>query len=73
MNNKNQTQKFMREYTDVVFSQNDLLSESEQAVLKMRGKGFNLEQCGGSLNLSKERIRQIETKGLKKMKEFLYG
>ena len=45
------------------------LSKKEQEVIKMRFEDdFTLDECGEKLNLSRERIRQIEAKALRKLR-----
>ncbi len=49
-----------------------ILTDRERAVLKMRfgfdGKVMTLEEVGKKFNVTRERIRQIETKALKKLR-----
>ena len=48
---------------------NDTLSEREIQVLEMRFRdGMTYEQCGKSFNVTRERIRQIEAKALRKLR-----
>ena len=45
------------------------LTEREQAIIEMRFKrGFTYEQAGREFNVTRERIRQIETKALRKLR-----
>jgi hypothetical protein len=39
-------------------------------IVKMRAAGHSLTECGKAFNLTKERIRQIEAKFLRKMREY---
>lgn len=40
------------------------------SILKMRVAGNSLTECGKAFSLTKERIRQIEAKFLRKMQEY---
>jgi hypothetical protein len=39
-------------------------------IVKMRAAGNSLSECGRAFDLTKERIRQIEAKFLRKMREY---
>lgn len=51
----------------------DMLDEREAKIIKMRygldGPRYTLEQVGAEFNVTRERVRQIEQKVLKKLKE----
>jgi RNA polymerase sigma-32 factor len=50
------------------------LSERERMILKFRklsDEGFTLEQLGYHMGISKERVRQIETRAMEKLKRAL--
>ena len=54
-----------------------LLTEKEKAIIEMRygfwdGTCWTLEKCGMYYGLTRERIRQIERKALKKLKSPIY-
>lgn len=57
---------------DSLYGLLDTLSEREAAVIKMRfgleGNSMTLEEVGNELGVTKERIRQIEDKALKKLR-----
>lgn len=57
---------------DSIYDLLDTLSEREAAVIKMRfgleGNSMTLEEVGKELGVTKERIRQIEDKALKKLR-----
>jgi len=59
---------------DSVTEMLSILSEREQTIMKMRygiSENLNtLEEIGNKLNLSRERVRQIENKALKKLRAF---
>ena len=64
------TQEFLRQQVDTVL---DSLSEREREVLKLRfglidGRNRTLEEVGGVFNVTRERIRQIEAKALRKLR-----
>lgn len=42
------------------------LTEKEKIVLELRSKGLTLEQIGKQINVTRERVRQIEWKAKKK-------
>jgi RNA polymerase primary sigma factor len=49
------------------------LSERERTIIEMRfglvdGQDYTLEEIGNLYNVSRERIRQIEVKGLRKLR-----
>jgi len=51
----------------------DVLSERERGVLEMRyglrdGRPYTLEEVGQAFGVTRERIRQIETKALRKLR-----
>lgn len=54
---------------DLVFEPLDtsFLTPREEAVLEQREKGFTLEQVGKNFGVTRERIRQIETKANRKI------
>lgn len=61
------------ELNDVIAEVLDTLDEREKEVIKRRfgidqSRGETLEEIGKSLNLSKERIRQIETSALRRLR-----
>ncbi len=66
--------QFLREELDQVMS---TLSEREQKILRMRfglddGRSKTLEEVGKECNVTRERIRQIESKAIKKLnRQFL--
>jgi RNA polymerase primary sigma factor len=67
---------FRKEIVNVIFGTSDLLPERQKAILKLRFglEGENeltLEEIGNRFNLTRERIRQIESKALKRLK-FLF-
>ena len=50
------------------------LSEKEQKVIRLRfgledGKAHTLEDVGGMMNVTRERIRQIEERAMQKLRE----
>tara|TARA_B100001057_G_scaffold487829_1_gene571165 strand:- start:766 stop:1632 length:867 start_codon:yes stop_codon:yes gene_type:complete len=52
----------------------DLLNEREKTIIrqrKFREKSITLDELGQKLKISKERVRQIETKALEKLKKYL--
>ena len=57
---------------DSIYGLLDTLSDREAAVIKMRfgleGNSMTLEEVGKELGVTKERIRQIEDKALKKLR-----
>src|SRR3990167_6177097 len=64
------SKEFLRDYLNEVL---DTLSEREKKVLIMRfglddGKSKTLEDVGKELNVTRERIRQIEAKGIRKLR-----
>ena len=53
----------------------DTLNEREKIIIrlrKFREKSITLDELGQKLKISKERVRQIETKALDKLKNFLF-
>jgi hypothetical protein len=44
--------------------------EKHYSIVKMRAAGHSLSECGKAFDLTKERIRQIEAKFLRKMQEY---
>ena len=57
-----------REQFDELFSRNNkTLRDKYWGVLKMRSQGHTLIEVGGMYTLTRERIRQIEAKFLKKV------
>jgi len=67
---------FQKELMEVIFGPNDLLPERQKIVLKLRfGFGeendLTLDEIGKRFNLTRERIRQIESKALKRLKAIL--
>lgn len=46
-----------------------ILSPREQKVLEMRGEGKTLEQISEEFCVTKERIRQIEAKAIRKIRD----
>jgi hypothetical protein len=57
-----------REEFDVMFKRNNkLLREKYWNILKMRSEGHTLKSVGGTHVLTRERIRQIEAKFLRKV------
>ena len=68
-------QTLLHEQLDEVVS---TLTEREQRVIKLRfgwddGRPRTLEEVGKEFNVTRERIRQIEAKALRKLKDFLYN
>jgi len=64
------SKEFLRDYLNEVL---DTLSEREKKVLIMRfglddGKSKTLEDVGKEFNVTRERIRQIEAKGIRKLR-----
>jgi RNA polymerase primary sigma factor len=64
------SQELLREQVDSVL---DSLSERERAVLRLRfglvdGRNRTLEEVGKEFNVTRERIRQIEAKALRKLR-----
>jgi RNA polymerase primary sigma factor len=64
------SQELLREQVDNVL---DSLSERERDVLRMRfglidGRNRTLEEVGKAFNVTRERIRQIEAKALRKLR-----
>ena len=62
--------KLLREHLEKIL---DTLNEKEQKVLRMRfglddGKARTLEEVGKSFNVTRERIRQIEAKALRRLR-----
>ena len=62
--------QLMRESVDIAL---ESLSEREQKVLRLRfglddGRGRTLEEVGKEMNVTRERIRQIEAKALRKLR-----
>ena len=52
----------------------DTLNEREKVIIrlrKFRDKSITLDELGQKLKISKERVRQIETKALEKLKRSL--
>ena len=64
------SQEFLRQQVDTVL---DSLSERERGVLRLRfglvdGRNRTLEEVGREFNVTRERIRQIEAKALRKLR-----
>ena len=52
----------------------DMLNDREKTIIrlrKFREKSITLDELGQKLKISKERVRQIETKALEKLKKYL--
>ena len=48
---------------------NKILTEREQQILQMRFRdGFTLEECANNLNLTRQRVQQVENKALARLK-----
>ncbi|WP_434414523.1 sigma-70 family RNA polymerase sigma factor [symbiont of Argiope bruennichi] len=69
---ENVFKEMLKKQVDLVFK--NVLSKKEEAIIKMRygiepyGREWGLEEIGRKFHLSKERIRQIENKIIKKLK-----
>ena len=61
--------EIMGKYNFIVLEQSSAknLTEKEQYVVKMRSEGYTLERIGADLNLTRERIRQIQNAAYKKL------
>lgn len=49
-----------------------LLNQREMFVLRERARGLELKEIGGQLRLGKERVRQIESEALSKIRRALH-
>jgi RNA polymerase sigma factor (sigma-70 family) len=63
----NKTLKSLIEYLYILVGL-DYLSEREYRVVELRLTGLSLEDVGKEFGVSRERIRQVEAKGLRKIK-----
>ena len=41
------------------------------AIVKMRSEGYTLKRCGEEFGITKERVRQVEAKFLRKMRVYM--
>lgn len=48
------------------------LSEREQFVVMGRSNGFTLKYIAGKLDITRERVRQIQLKAVQKMERYLH-
>ena len=44
--------------------------ERHYAIVKMRSEGYTLKRCGDEFGITKERVRQVEAKFLRKMRVY---
>ncbi len=70
MRKKTAAQTLLKEHLDEVL---DTLTEREQKVLRLRfgmndGRARTLEEVGKEFDVTRERIRQIEAKALRKLR-----
>ena len=67
--------KYLKDELDAILNK---LTEKEEAILRLRfglydGKEYTLEQVGKKFNVTRERIRQIESKAIRKLKYLSNG
>lgn len=63
------TDKYIAVYPSLIIGANKILTDKEYEILIQRTEGKTLEDVGKVANLTRERIRQIEAKAIRKLNE----